>query len=187
MCHCLAQTPWYPEQSNLCLIWDVEELWSLGLSDHQQKVTLFVVSLMLVLQWIEENVTKYRESRAPTVESTHAIDYSRRLELFEIACKVFAEPMEVRHLWSRIRFFSWFRATLKSWLYTLTRNHMKKHQKEYRRFLAEIAKTLLKDLAQRPLLNHRNAITTGLKRVGKVSRDNTKARELILEEDLVKM
>ena len=25
-CHCLAQTVWYPEQSNLCLIWDVEEI-----------------------------------------------------------------------------------------------------------------------------------------------------------------
>ena len=25
-CHCLAQTVWYPEQSNLCLIWNVEEI-----------------------------------------------------------------------------------------------------------------------------------------------------------------
>ena len=37
-----------------------------------------------------------------------------------------------------------------------------------------------------PLLTHRNAITTGWKRVGRVSRDNTKARESILEEDLAK-
>ena len=29
-------------------------------------------------------MTKYRELRAPTVESIHAIDYSRRLELFMI-------------------------------------------------------------------------------------------------------
>ena len=35
-CHCLAQTVWYPEQSNLCLIWDVEEIRSTGLTDHQQ-------------------------------------------------------------------------------------------------------------------------------------------------------
>ena len=50
-------------------------------------------------------MTKYRESRAPTVESIHTIDYSRRLELFEAACKVFAVPIEVRHVWSRIKFF----------------------------------------------------------------------------------
>ena len=31
----------------------------------------------------KRNVTKYREPRAPTAESIHAIDYSTRLELFE--------------------------------------------------------------------------------------------------------
>ena len=120
-CHCLAQTVWYPYQANLCLIWDVEEIRSLGLPDHQQKVTILM----------EENIAKYRESKTPTVESIHAIDYSRRLELFETACKVFAMPMEVRHVWSRLRFFPWFRATLTSWLYTATKDHMRKHQKEY--------------------------------------------------------
>ena len=101
-CHCLAQAVWYPEHSNLCLIWDVEEVRSTGLPDHRQKVTLLVVSSMVALRWIEENVTKYRESEAPTAESIHAIDYSRRLDLFETACKLFAIPIEVRHVWSRI-------------------------------------------------------------------------------------
>ena len=53
---------------------------------------------MLALRWIEENVAKYRESKTPTAESIYAIDYSKRLELFETACKVFAIPMEVRHI-----------------------------------------------------------------------------------------
>ena len=104
-CHYLAQTVWYPKHSNLYLIWDVEEIRSVGLPDHQQKVTFFVVSSMLALRWIEENVTKHRESTASTAEKIHAIDYNRRLELFETACKVFSIPMEVRHVWSRIRFF----------------------------------------------------------------------------------
>ena len=116
------------------------------------------------------------------MELMHAIDYSRRLELFKAACKVVAVPIEVSHVWSPIRFFSWFRAALTSRLYTLTKNHMKKHQKEYRQFLAEIGLEAFK----RPLLTHRNGITLGWKRVSKVSRDNTKARELILEEDLTK-
>ena len=59
---------------------------------------------------------------------------------------------------------------------------MKKYQKEYRQFLAEIGPEAFK----RPLLTYRNAITTGWKRVGRVSRNNTKARESILEEDLAK-
>ena len=181
-CHCLAQTVWYPDHKNLCLVWDMEEIRSIGLPDHRQKVTLLVVSTMLALRWIEENITKYREATTPTAESIYAIDYSRRLELFETACKVFAIPTEVRHVWSRLRYFPWFRATLTSWLYMTTKNHMRKHQKEYRQFQAEIGPEAFK----RPLLTHRNAITTGWKRVGKMSRDNTKARESILEEDLAK-
>ena len=81
-----------------------------------------------------------------------------------------------------MRFFPWFRATLTSWLYMATKDHMKKYQKEYRQFLAEIGPEAFK----RPLMTHRKAITTGWKRVGRVSRDNTKARESILEEVLAK-
>ena len=73
-CHCLAQTMWYPEHSNLCLVWEVEEVRSIGLPDHRQKVTTFVVSTMLALRWIEKNVTKYRESKTATAESIYAID-----------------------------------------------------------------------------------------------------------------
>ena len=39
---------------------------------------------------------------------------------------------------------------------------------------------------KRPLLIHRNTITTGWKRVGRVSRDHSKARDTILEEFLAK-
>ena len=156
-CHCLAQTVWYPEHSNLCLVWDVEEIRSIGLPDHQQKVTVLVVSTMLALRWIEENVTKYRVSKTPTAESKYAKDYSRRLELLETVCKVFAIPMEVRHVWSRIRIVPWFWVTLTSWLYIATKDHMKKYQKEYRQFPAEIGLEAFKRL----LLTHRNAITTG--------------------------
>ena len=118
--HCLAQTVWYLEHSNLCLVWDVEEIRSIRLPDHQQKVTILVVSTMFALRLIEEKVTKYRESKTPTAESIYAIDYSRRHELFETACKVFIIPMKIRHVWSRVRFFPWFRVTLTSWLYMMT-------------------------------------------------------------------
>ena len=64
----------------------------------------------------------------------------------------------------------------------LTKDHMRKYKKKYRQFQAEIGPEAFK----RPLLTHRNAITTGGKRVGRVSRDNTKARESMLEEDLAK-
>ena len=37
---------------------------------------------------------KYRDSKAPTVEAIHAVDYTRKLEFFETACKLFAKPMK---------------------------------------------------------------------------------------------
>ena len=123
-----------------------------------------------------------REPKTPKAESIYAIDYSRRLELFETACKVFAIPIGARHVWSRIRFFPWFQATLISWLYMMTKDHMKKHRKEYRQFLAEIGPEAFK----RPLLTHQNLITTGWKRAERLYRDNAKARESILVEDLAK-
>ena len=114
-------------------------------------------------------MTKYRESSAPTAESIYFIDYNRRLELFKFASKVFSISMDVKHAWSRLRFFPWLRAALTSWLYTVTKDHIKKHQKGYRQFLAEIGP----EAFMRLLLTHRNAITTGWKKVGRVSRDNT--------------
>ena len=48
-CHCLA---------HLYLIWDVEEIRSIGLTDHRQKVTLLEVSTMLALRCIEEKRDK---------------------------------------------------------------------------------------------------------------------------------
>ena len=39
---------------------------------------------------------KTSDSKAPTAESIQAIDYNRRLELFDTVCQVFAIPMEIR-------------------------------------------------------------------------------------------
>ena len=35
-CHCLAQTVWYPDHANLCLTWEMEEIRSIGLTDHRR-------------------------------------------------------------------------------------------------------------------------------------------------------
>ena len=82
-CHCLAQTMWYPEQSNLCLIWDVEEIRSVGLPDHRQKVTLMVVSSMLALRWIEEKVTKYRYTLLIIAEGASCLRLRAKYSLYQ--------------------------------------------------------------------------------------------------------
>ena len=54
-CHCLAQTLWYPKRGSLMLVWDVEELYSTGLPDQNQQVSIVVVSAMLAVRWLEAN------------------------------------------------------------------------------------------------------------------------------------
>ena len=39
-CHCLVQTFWYPKRANLVLVWDIGELFSMGLPDQTQNVTI---------------------------------------------------------------------------------------------------------------------------------------------------
>ena len=107
----------------------MEESRSKGLPYHQQKVTLFVYELDAgaAMDRRECDETSRVKGTNSGVNTCHRL----RLELFKTECKVFAVPKEAWHVQSRIRFYSWFRATLTSCLYMVTKNHMKKHQKEY--------------------------------------------------------
>ena len=55
-CHCLLQTWWYPERSNLVLIWDSGELLSMGLPDSSQPITIVIVGVMMAIRWLEDHV-----------------------------------------------------------------------------------------------------------------------------------
>ena len=55
-CHCLAQTFWYPKRVNLVLVWDARELFSMGLPNRAQNVSMFVFSAMLAVKWLKANV-----------------------------------------------------------------------------------------------------------------------------------
>ena len=78
-----------------------------------------------------------RESKALTVEAIHAIDYGRRLELLETACmyshadggEAYLEPSAI---------FPVVQGDIDLLFVSLTNNHVKRHQKQYRQFLAKI-------------------------------------------------
>ena len=48
-CHCLLQTWWYPERSNLVLISDSGELLSMGLPDSSRPLTIVIVRVMMAI------------------------------------------------------------------------------------------------------------------------------------------
>ena len=79
-CHCLAQTFWYPKRANLVLVWDAKELFSVGLPEQAQNVTILLVSAMLAVRWLEANAgTTEQEMAVPIPEQLSRVNLSKRL------------------------------------------------------------------------------------------------------------
>ena len=105
-CHCLLQTWWYPERSNLVLIWDSEELLSMGLPDSSRPIT------MRAIRWLEAHVRENNRQEAPTREQLQKLDCLKSLDLFETMCKILNIPIEVKTMYARRRLMPWFRANM---------------------------------------------------------------------------
>ena len=73
--HCLLQTWWYPERSNLVLIWDSRELLSIGLPKSSRPITIVIVGVMMAIRWLEAHV------RENTAECTVYINWTMEQEL----------------------------------------------------------------------------------------------------------
>ena len=73
-CHCLLQTWWYPERSNLVLIWDSGELLSMGLPDSLRPISIVIVGVMMAIQWLEAHVRENNRQEAPTREQLQNLD-----------------------------------------------------------------------------------------------------------------
>ena len=65
-CHCLLQTWWYPERSNLVLIWDSGELLYMDLPDSSRPITIVRVGVMMAIRWLEAHVRENKRKEAPT-------------------------------------------------------------------------------------------------------------------------
>ena len=94
-CHCLLQTWCYPRRSNLVLIWDCEELLSVGLPDSSQPITIVIVGVIMAIRWLEAHVKKKNGQEAPAREALQRLDCLKDLDLFETMCKILNTPIEV--------------------------------------------------------------------------------------------
>ena len=114
-CHCLAQALWYPKRGNLVLVWDVEELYSTGLPDQNQQVSVMVVCAMLAVRLLEANPCQSeQETAVPTPEQLRNVMMDRNLDIFRTTCKVLRIPKAIERIWSRQRLMPWFRAVMTS-------------------------------------------------------------------------
>ena len=156
-CHCLAHTLWYPKRGKLVLVWDVEELYSTGLPDQNQPVSIVVVSAMLAVRWLEANAgTSEQETAVPTPEQLSNVKLNNNLNLFATTCKVLRIPKAIERIWARER----FRAVVTSWMNERAKRHMSRNTKVYQSFQLNLGPKAYK----RAFLTHRNAVITAVKR-----------------------
>ena len=130
-CHCLLQTWWYPERSNLVLIWDSGELLSMGLPDSSRPITKVIVGVMMEIRWLEAHVKENNRQEAPKREQLQKLDCLKQLDLFEKMRKILNIPMEVKNIWARRRLMPCLRANMTAWLYEYAKKHMSKHGRVY--------------------------------------------------------
>ena len=82
-CHCLLQTWWYPERSNLVLIWDSGELLSMDLPDSSQPITIVIVGVMMAIRWLEAHVKENNRQEMPKREHLQELYCLKALDLFQ--------------------------------------------------------------------------------------------------------
>ena len=180
-CHCLAQTLWYPKRGNLVLVWDVEELYSTGLPDQNQPVSIVVVSAMLAVRWLEANAgTSEQEAAVPTPEQLSNVKMNHNLDLFRTVCKVLKIHKAIEGIWSRQRLMPWFRAVMTSWMYERMDRHLSRNTEAYQSFQLDIGPGAYK----RAFLTHKNAVTTAVKRVAEAPCVPETEKREVLRADL---
>ena len=179
-CHCLLQTWWYPERSNLVLIWDSGELLSMGLPDSSQPITIVIVGFMMAIRWLEAHVRGNKRQEAPTSEQLRKLDCLQDLDLFETTCKILNIPMEVKKIWATRRLLPWFTANMTAWLYEYAKKHMSNHGRVYSEYQLDIGAGAFK----RAFVTHRNAVTTAVKKISRTSERSGTEKAERLKEDL---
>ena len=93
-CHCLLQTWWYTERSNLVLIWDSGELLSMGLPDSSRPITIVIVGVLMAIRGMDAHVRENNRQEALTREQLQKLNCLK--DLFETMCKILNNPMEVK-------------------------------------------------------------------------------------------
>ena len=137
-------------------------MYSTGLPDQNQQVSIVVVSAMLAVRWLEANAdTSEQETALPTPEQLSNVKMSRELDLFRTTCKVLRIPKAIERIWSRQSLMPWFRAVMTSWMYERAKRNMSRNTEAYQSFQLDIGPGAYK----RAFLTHRNAVTAAVKRV----------------------
>ena len=120
------------------------------------------------------------QTHLPTLEQLSRVSISKRLELFKTTCKILRIPKEIERIWARQRLMPWFRAVMTARVYERAKRHMSRITEAYQSFQLDIGPGAYR----RAFLTHRNAVTTAVKRVDRMSCNTQKERKEVSQTDL---
>ena len=117
------------------LVWDVEELFSTGMPDQTQPVSILVVSAMTAVRLLEANTgTSEQQMTILTRKQLSSVKFKNSLDLFKTTWKVLRKPKAIEKIWARQKLMTWFRAVMTSWMYEHAKRHMSRNTKAYQSF-----------------------------------------------------
>ena len=132
----------------------------------------------MAIRWLEADVKENNRQEAPTRGQLQKLDCLKDLDLFETMCKILNIPMEVKKIWARRRMMPWFRANMTAWLYEYAKKNM--HGRVYSTYQLDIGAGAFKQF----FVTHRNAVTTAVKKISRMSDRDGREKEKMLKEDL---
>ena len=181
-CHCLAQTLWYPKHGNSMLVLGVEELFSTGLPDQTQPVSILVVSAMIAVRGLEADAgTSEQEMSVPTPKQLSNVKFENSLDLFRTTCKILRIFKAIERIWARQWLMPWFSAVMTAWVYQRAKRHMSRNREVYQSFQLNIGLGAYR----RAFLTHRKAAAkSAVKRVAGMSCNTENEKKQILQADL---
>ena len=84
------------------LVWDAGEMFSMGLPDQAQNVSILLVSAMLT---VVNAGTSEQEMAMPTPEQLSKVSVSRKMDLFKTTGKVLRIPEAIEKDWARFALY----------------------------------------------------------------------------------
>ena len=156
-------------------------MYSTGLPDQNQPVSIVMVSATLAVRWLEANAgTSEQETAVPTSEQLSNMKLNNNLGLFRTTCKVLRIHRAIEAIWAGQRLMPWFLAVMTSWMYEHAKRHISRNTEAYQPFQLDIGAGAYR----RAFLTHRNVVTTAVKRVAGAPCQTQVEKGELLQADL---
>ena len=126
-CGCTAETIYYSERRLFTIVWDREDLRSIGLPPPDAQTVIWPLKSYLPLRILEANPRKTNFPQVELKRRMRKFDYRKQIDLFDTFIKLTGTPKEIEIRWSRRQHHPRFRAYMVGMLFRVAKEHQKKY------------------------------------------------------------